>query len=474
MKHFVISLERRSDRRKEFDKNNGHKFNYEYIPAVDGSALTPKKLSEMNMKASTSWTHGGKGISDGEVGCFISHHYLWELCVNLNEPIAIFEDDVIVDKDDYETALRYRFLADFVYISCNDIDTDNQKEFNDDLVIPGYAYNLSAYIITPKAAKELISTDILQRIIPADEYAPEMHNKNLYTTLAIKDPKTTGIMTESDVTFKLPLNATSCNAKEFFKDPEEPKIERNPNPLNLNLDRMDSFDLRCRYTKDDVFGFLRFFVQHKDGDPSRHCCWNFIKRDFEDNYNSYIIDNVKDRSSVISAGAWQGMYPFLLSNMFDEVWAFEPDPINFHCLVKNCQRTNIYKFQAALGSKSGMSTLEMVHKSGMSRLEHEGSWNEEGMPITKVNVPVMTIDSLNIQECGLIMSDTEGSGYELLKGAEETIKRCKPQIMIEAYHIKEVFEKEVDFLKSLGYKYFHGWDKTDEHPLGKDMVFVPS
>jgi glycosyl transferase family 25 len=30
----------------------------------------------------------------GEMGCFDSHYRLWEKCVELNEPIMIFEDDV--------------------------------------------------------------------------------------------------------------------------------------------------------------------------------------------------------------------------------------------------------------------------------------------------------------------------------------------------------------------------------------------
>jgi glycosyl transferase, family 25 len=33
--------------------------------------------------------------SPGIVGCFYSHYRLWEKCVELNEPIMVFEDDVI-------------------------------------------------------------------------------------------------------------------------------------------------------------------------------------------------------------------------------------------------------------------------------------------------------------------------------------------------------------------------------------------
>ena len=38
--------------------------------------------------------HVGKLSRPGVVGCFYSHYSLWEKCVQLNEPIMIFEDDV--------------------------------------------------------------------------------------------------------------------------------------------------------------------------------------------------------------------------------------------------------------------------------------------------------------------------------------------------------------------------------------------
>ena len=38
--------------------------------------------------------HVGKLSRPGVVGCFYSHYALWERCVELNEPIMIFEDDV--------------------------------------------------------------------------------------------------------------------------------------------------------------------------------------------------------------------------------------------------------------------------------------------------------------------------------------------------------------------------------------------
>lgn len=37
-------------------------------------------------------------LSPGEQGCFYSHYRLWKKCVELNEPIAIWEDDIILTR----------------------------------------------------------------------------------------------------------------------------------------------------------------------------------------------------------------------------------------------------------------------------------------------------------------------------------------------------------------------------------------
>jgi glycosyl transferase family 25 len=40
-------------------------------------------------------THNFKLVGPGVIGCFYSHYRLWQKCIDLNEPIFIFEDDVV-------------------------------------------------------------------------------------------------------------------------------------------------------------------------------------------------------------------------------------------------------------------------------------------------------------------------------------------------------------------------------------------
>lgn len=39
-----------------------------------------------------------KGNTPGVKGCFYSHYRLWQKCVELNEPIIIWEDDIVLTR----------------------------------------------------------------------------------------------------------------------------------------------------------------------------------------------------------------------------------------------------------------------------------------------------------------------------------------------------------------------------------------
>jgi len=212
------------------------------------------------------------------------------------------------------------------------------------------------------------------------------------------------------------------------------------------------FSDQCKYTDDDVYGFTPWLIQSRtEGENT----FDVVKRDWVNVFNQIIIDNITHKGVVVQAGGWQGMYPFLLSNMFDTVYTFEPDPVNFHCLVNNCQRSNIIKFQAALGSECKVDTFEVVrggkYATGQGRIKHQGSY-DENFDVQEIQVQTLTIDSLDLQQCNLIMSDTEGWGLELLRGASNTIRKFLPVIILEKYHLTEVTEKEVLFLKGFGYR----------------------
>lgn len=167
--------------------------------------------------------------------------------------------------------------------------------------------------------------------------------------------------------------------------------------------------------------------------------WDGPKHDWETSHIDAIRGLVTDWSVCVQAGGNQGMYPRLLSEMFGSVYTFEPDPLNFYCLVDNCQKDNIYKMQAALGAQCGMAR---VNRGAMTNTgTHTVSTDGE------CSVPMLMIDSLELQSCGFIMLDIERYELEALKGSLRTIERFKPVIQCELGN-----EDILNLISPFGYK----------------------
>ena len=166
--------------------------------------------------------------------------------------------------------------------------------------------------------------------------------------------------------------------------------------------------------------------------------WEGIINDWNNSHKKAYLEKIKKFNVCIQAGGFCGMYPRLLSNHFKSVYTFEPCNINFHCLVNNCQKNNIYKFHAALGKQSGFIEID---RWGLDNF---------GMHCVKNNVqgciPTLTIDSFGFEECDFIQLDVEGYEFEALIGATATIIKYHPVISVE----RNTLEIE-GFLYKFGY-----------------------
>lgn len=128
---------------------------------------------------------------------------------------------------------------------------------------------------------------------------------------------------------------------------------------------------------------------------------------------------------AVQAGGNVGVWPKRLGEVFEAVYTFEPEPKNFYCLAHNCPDAHVMKFQAALGYTRnfvGMAYAEGTRNMGACYVNGGGK------------IPILRIDDLGLPGCDLIQLDLEGYELEALLGAEETIRRYRPVIMIEEKH----------------------------------------
>lgn len=171
------------------------------------------------------------------------------------------------------------------------------------------------------------------------------------------------------------------------------------------------------------------------------------------------------RGVVVQAGGHMGYWPWRLAQWFSVVHTFEPCPESWPCLVANLGaveievgpypvaeavsgRARILAGRAALGQAPSRADLVYSRKSTGCHWMHHA---DEGMGDT----PVVSIDSLGIKPDAIFL-DIEGAEIDVIRGAAETIERCRPLIVAEENHCCERYGYRAGdlaaLLKTLGYR----------------------
>jgi FkbM family methyltransferase len=166
---------------------------------------------------------------------------------------------------------------------------------------------------------------------------------------------------------------------------------------------------------------------------------------------------LKNNKVVVQAGGNCGMQVVKFAEFFETVYTFEPDPVNFYCLVNNLPYDNVVKFQCCLGNSHKMISMNPLKD------EIGGFFVNE----TKGNIPTLKVDDLNLSECAFIQLDVEGYQLFALQGAINTIKKFKPVISIELDWVERYNFTHRDiksFLINLGY------EKVDSYT--SDHIYV--
>lgn len=178
-----------------------------------------------------------------------------------------------------------------------------------------------------------------------------------------------------------------------------------------------------------------------------------------------VIDRVPQKRVAVQAGGNLGLYPKRLAERFETVFTFEPAPELFLDLVANAPAANIYRYQAALGDTRGGVSLSRARRDASGRPEHEGLTHICGPGV----VPTMMVDDLGLEVCDLLALDVEGWELYALRGAVETIARCRPVLTVEINKnlafVGQTAEMVREFIAGLGYRF------TER--VHADETFVP-
>ena len=181
----------------------------------------------------------------------------------------------------------------------------------------------------------------------------------------------------------------------------------------------------------------------------------FLFGKYEDEYIQELKKRVTERrGTFIDIGAHIGTYSVNLSERFDEVICFEPNPEIFECLALNIKSyDNVNALNYLLSNKTQKYNFaQEPGNSGKSRIVSEKAPNT-------IKIKSHTLDDVLSDYSGkidLIKIDAEGSELRIVEGAKKTLQTHNPIILIEVLETEIIQSKSkvLMLLNELGYTSF--------------------
>ena len=157
---------------------------------------------------------------------------------------------------------------------------------------------------------------------------------------------------------------------------------------------------------------------------------------------------------AIDIGANVGVWSYWLSKYAKQVESFEPNPKIFNAL-KNIKIKNVNSYNIALSNKSG--SVDLLIPKGSKGFSNQGaslsSIKVQGEH-KSISIEAKCLDEYNFLDVDFIKIDVEGHEHEVIEGAQETINKFKPTMVIEMEekHNQIPIEDQISSVEKLGYK----------------------
>ncbi|XP_061098674.1 procollagen galactosyltransferase 2-like [Conger conger] len=189
---FLINLKRRTDRRQRMLRTlEVLGIEATLIEAVDGKALNTSQLQALGIEMLPGYQdpYSGRVLTRGEIGCFLSHSYIWTEVVDRGlQRVLVLEDDVR-----FEPRFKSRLMAimenveqaqlgwDLIYVGRKRLQVQQPEqavEAVSNLVVPDYSYWTLGYMLSLLGARKLLEAQPFDKMLPVDEFLPVMFNKH--------------------------------------------------------------------------------------------------------------------------------------------------------------------------------------------------------------------------------------------------------------------------------------------------------
>ena len=168
---------------------------------------------------------------------------------------------------------------------------------------------------------------------------------------------------------------------------------------------------------------------------------------------SVVASAIRRGDHVADVGANNGVYTHALAKRGALVEAFEPQPECVAVLQAYASRRRLRNVQVhpvALSATAGIGTLHLPRGSSSSPSASLRATADTDVALEVILEP---LDSFELFDLAFVKIDVEGAELDVLGGAAETLKRCRPLLFveIEQRHHREPITEVFDHIACLGY-----------------------
>jgi FkbM family methyltransferase len=136
--------------------------------------------------------------------------------------------------------------------------------------------------------------------------------------------------------------------------------------------------------------------------------------------------------TAVDVGANRGFYSYALAAIAGRVEAFEPNPA-MAAFARGKARRNVRVHEVALSNREGTAPFYIpLTRDGTQAHLLGNLGNIHPANISDViEVRLAALDSFDFSDVGFIKIDVEGAEFEVMQGAQRTIARDRPNLIIE-------------------------------------------
>ena len=157
----------------------------------------------------------------------------------------------------------------------------------------------------------------------------------------------------------------------------------------------------------------------------------YFKGYYEPRLCQFLLKNLNKESVFVDVGSHAGYFGLFVASLVEcgRVYSFEPEPYNFKFSKKikeinDCQ--NWVLINKAVADKVGVVNFNTnVSSSSTGKIDECGA--------LEVDVTSLDVELCGLNRLDIIKIDVEGFGGQVIIGAENTIRKFKPRLMIEIH-----------------------------------------